>query len=364
MFNVFRFTQGSLSNHISFLLKFSCCSQRFSCCSHRLRSDLKFLLTNNLLAVKGFIILIPDLICSSIMEFDLTNVTYNQSDFVDDPMNLQNNVHIIVFAIASIISSICDLLIIISIFQHSVMRTKRNLLILNWAFADFFFQLQEPNKYFILHLMFGTDFYTSFGCVLYEHEATFLCLVCLFVLILNVNFFYKRLTIFSLKIVAAVLWLLTFSTVIAMTTLCMTLRYFPIHILVLLLVILIILTSYIVKLVMYSIRRINRKEKDTKLRYILSTGFALCFFPATILFTLHAGIHSAVLIFLTLIGNLNPMLNIFLLYYYDKNFKLSFLNIIRCKPAGYLGSTLSYDNGSDTNLNVSPNVVESVNVQD
>lgn len=294
------------------------------------------------------------------MEFAFANDSFNESNFRDDSFSFQHNVLFTVFAIGTTISSVCDLLIIISILQHSVMRTKRNLLILNWAFADFFFQLQEPSKYFLLHSWFGADFIMSFGCVLFQHEAIFLCLICLFVLILNVNFVYKRLTIFSVKIVAGVSWLLTISTVIVTTYICMINNYFYVYLLLLLLIVL-IFTSYIVKLVMYSIRRINKKEKDTKLRYILCAGFTLCFVPGFILFCIsHTETNIEIFLFLSLTGNLNPILNVFLLYKYDKNFKLSFLNIIRCKPAGYLGSSLSYD----TSLNVSSNVVQSMNMQD
>lgn len=290
---------------------------------------------------------------------DVANVSLNQT-FEDIQIPSLLITHELLFALITIVGGIADAFIIYVILRFKNMQTKRNVLILNWAGADFMFQLLNPAKFRFLYYAFDITFYLNVYCILHNSEMLYMAMAVIIVLMLSLNFIYRRLTLQNLKIIMPVFWIIFAGFHILSIGLCahhLSITQ-DLNILLLFLIFIVAFSSHFVKIIVYSLRRIKRQEKNTKLRYILTSAFSLCWFASALLFLfniltdLSVGFRYFVSVAVMILCCTNPILNIFLLCKYDKNFWICFLHILKCQPAAYVTATVSYEQNSEMNVNV------------
>lgn len=243
----------------------------------------------------------------------------------------------LVFAILSFIAILSNSLIIWTISKNRNIQSKRNILILNWAISDLITNVSNQQAYKIFFHLFGVKMTVQleiFEDILESLMINFYLIELVFVTYLFIDYFYDR---FSVELIHF-FWIFTFVLIVpgvAGSFFGFHLRVRFISELIIYVNFAFLLISFIVKILRYFLRRIQRKPHKIQLRFILSTFFLGCWLTAAVYFSLlpfdnNIHLHVYVPLFAIYAGMCNSTLNLILLVVLDSSFKMSIKKLCTC----------------------------------
>ncbi|RZB41625.1 7tm 1 domain containing protein [Asbolus verrucosus] len=252
-------------------------------------------------------------------EFDY----YRPSDFVLIPT-----------AFITLVAIVADVLIIYVIARFKNLHTTTNIYILNWSLCNVLFLILSPINFTVLAFLeyvsreitcvwFGEILITLTGNFIFALALTFdwytlnFCSQSLFV---KIRRYYK----FEIMSIWIIIVLLSF--------------YICFHCILPIMhewIFIVVTVSFVFMFIIQIVRLIKLKtssviDEKSKLTLILVSSYFLCWVPNYVLHSIKTFnddddvIAPELLVLCFLIGYLNPIIFILLLYYYDKKFKSSF----------------------------------------
>lgn len=245
----------------------------------------------------------------------------------------------IFYIILSVIDITADGFIIYVISNYMQMKTIRNILVLNWAVSNILFNIFEPLKFTLIIFYIFKQTHSPIISVIYEIHALFQICTQLFIITLFTDCCYKKLTLVNLKNVVQIIWLLSLiiisSAIISrmcdsrvLNELCEMILFGTCSILFL---------SFLIKMVLYLIRRVRRKELKTHIRFILALSYicswfvtALCHFISDFVsFRSHEyKVLMSVGKIFQILAYSNPVVQLVILYVFDGDFRANFRKLM------------------------------------
>lgn len=224
-----------------------------------------------------------------------------------------------------------DVLIIIVLTRFSILKTKRNILILSWAIINMILTLTAPSKFILLFHSLGAFIVNIYYIPIYNIYMLSEIYQILYILMLFVDTFYKKTTFESLKKLDKMIWAsyvaFAMGGIIAgiLNHHDLTLFFF------LYLITAFLLYGTFIGKICYSLFIMAKSKKMLKIqiRFLLTAGYIigsfLWFIFTLASFATHHTKHSYYVqvcgdLFL-LVSNCNPVLQVLILYFYDNDFK-------------------------------------------
>lgn len=241
------------------------------------------------------------------------------TDKVDD-----GHIVAIIHTVVTILAMLPNIFLIIVLAKYQVLKTTRNILIMNWAILDLLTQLSNMDKVDLLYssitghqtpplIMLGT---LSFYLMCHFHE-----LVLLFVMF--TDFCYKKLTVPKLQRAIPFFWIIFCCICLPIVAFGIVYRNINGCVWQYVIMLLILVGAFLTKTFTYLFRRATRKPWNQNIRYILTTGYI-----ATLIMYITSYIHGDLTrfipflhIFLMLGFLFYPFVIVFVLYQLDNDFK-------------------------------------------
>lgn len=251
---------------------------------------------------------------------------------VEDFYYIPVSAFLVFCSVATIVGALIDLLIIVTMTNFSVLHTKRNFIITNWAACDCFCLVTEPSKFHLVLAIFRVDMYNRVWHAFESVHYITLAYIMVFVAILFLDCIYKRVTLEQLKKVTPFIY--TIFLILTISN-CFVSMSVDVYLLIIcnFTMLLTLVVGFIWKSVLYFKRRVQLKEMKTQVRYLMTGSYVCCWFmfmvsAVIIIWTRTYHLEGIMKLFLIL-GYGNCVAQLALLYMFDENFALCVAKVLK-----------------------------------
>lgn len=237
----------------------------------------------------------------------------------------------LVIIVVSIFSMLANSFIIYAVSSQSYMKTKRNLVILHWSISDLLFLSTNISLVdAILFLLNKQHLYTIY-CFVEQLQAVSQALEMIFLIFIFIDCLYKR---FNTRILPFI-WILFPLLFLISTSSCITNSYFPFVFLGLIFGFGLVVLTFIVKVIIYCVRCIRKRENETDLRFVICSIYVLSWILSLLFGTYHLVMANKILLrsvylLACVAGNSCAVITAIILICNDNMFKLCFYKIFPC----------------------------------
>ncbi|XP_017784258.1 PREDICTED: somatostatin receptor type 1-like [Nicrophorus vespilloides] len=283
----------------------------------------------------------------------------NASQAITPEESMSMILHEIVFSIICLVGIVADGLIIYILNRLKNMKGATNVYIINWLISDTFYLILTPCFYRIFSALEDLFIGEEIVCVSFEMASMLQVTTIAFIGVICMNWY---LDVFEVRVpsgrlypyVILVVWLMAFSGIVTLSSLCIEFKYSLIsHYLLffgyaalMVLVLSMHWTRYVTK---------DRPHEMFNMNLNLVSVYVICWFPSWICLLVSVAENYSVLYYLSIVaaclGYLNPLFNLYIFARCNRNFRMCLLQIFRCINRDYYSMEQEYLEPSEDLLN-------------
>lgn len=280
-----------------------------------------------------------------VINFNLS--AYNETEEINPPSFNDSLAHEILFGLCCTAAFFADLSIVYTILYFKRMRTVSNILIANWAIFDILTLLVTPSGYRLIFLFEHLTVPRTFLCVLFKLGSGLHLNLIFYVFIVLIDWslaayfpkISKKIRVFY-KYILGFSWAVLIILSIVYVNTCRTLYFYNYFNVIAMLITFSTMTLYVIILhCVRAVQKCRRVPQDySNVSLYLITSFVCCnilaFFNLLLIEfnSLYEPIYATIG---ACAAFCNSIVTLTLLYFFDRNFKAYFLQILRCNAKKY-----------------------------